>query len=135
MAKAKQARKPEVSPVTGQVEEKVLAFAKQLGVLIGTVQGKAEGWLDREALSKEVSRIRDGAAELLAHVSPTGKAQPKKSAKSKAAAKPGRGPVDAPGKRHRKPAANEPIGKHLGEARGRQMGQKTVKNARRSGGR
>jgi hypothetical protein len=39
-----------------------------------------------------------------------------------------RGPVDAPEKRHRKPQANEPLDKRLGERRGKQMGQKSIKN-------
>jgi hypothetical protein len=40
-----------------------------------------------------------------------------------------RGPVDAPGKRHRTPQPNEPIDKRMGERRGKQMGQKSVKNS------
>jgi hypothetical protein len=44
-----------------------------------------------------------------------------------------RGPVDAPGKRHRKPLPQEPIGKHTGEPRGKQMGQKSVKSGFRRG--
>jgi hypothetical protein len=38
-----------------------------------------------------------------------------------------RGPVDAPGKRHRKPPPQESIDKRMGEPRGKQMGQKNVK--------
>jgi hypothetical protein len=44
-----------------------------------------------------------------------------------------RGPVDAPGKRHRKPLPQEPIDKRMGEPRGKQMGQKSVKSGWRSG--
>jgi hypothetical protein len=44
-----------------------------------------------------------------------------------------RGPVDAPGKRHRKPLPNKPIAKGLGEPRGKQMGQKNVRTGRRGG--
>ena len=40
-----------------------------------------------------------------------------------------RGLVDAPGKRHRTPQPNEPIDKRMGERRGKQMGQKSVKNS------
>ena len=32
------------------MEQKMLAFAEQLGRIVGTVQAKAEGWLDRDAL-------------------------------------------------------------------------------------
>jgi hypothetical protein len=44
-----------------------------------------------------------------------------------------RGAVDAPGKQHRKPPPQEAINKRLGEPVGRQMGQKSVKNAMRRG--
>jgi hypothetical protein len=44
-----------------------------------------------------------------------------------------RGPVDAPGKRHRKPHPQEPIDKRLGEPGGKQMGQKNDKTGRRGG--
>jgi hypothetical protein len=43
------------------------------------------------------------------------------------------GPVDAPGKRHRKPLPQEPIDKGMGELRGKQMGQKSVKTGWRTG--
>jgi hypothetical protein len=44
-----------------------------------------------------------------------------------------RGPVDAPGKHHRKPLPQEPIDKQMGEPRGKQMGQKNAKTGRRGG--
>jgi hypothetical protein len=44
-----------------------------------------------------------------------------------------RGPVDAPGKRHRTPLPPEPLDKRLGEPRGKQMGQKSFKTGRRNG--
>jgi hypothetical protein len=44
-----------------------------------------------------------------------------------------RGPVDAPGKRHRKPLPQERISKRMGEPRGKQMGQKNAKRADRGG--
>jgi hypothetical protein len=44
-----------------------------------------------------------------------------------------RGPVDAPGKRHRKPQPQERIDKQMGEPRGKQMGQKHFQGGRRSG--
>ena len=50
-----------------------------------------------------------------------------------AAARLNRGPVDAPGKRHRKLLAPEPIDKQMGEPRGKQMGQKSAKTGRRGG--
>ena len=47
--------------------------------------------------------------------------------------RPSRGPVDAAGKRHRKPLPDEPIDKRMGEPRGKQMGQKGVKSGMRGG--
>jgi hypothetical protein len=44
-----------------------------------------------------------------------------------------RGPVDAPGKRHRKPPPQERLDKRMGEPTGKQMGQKSVKTDRRAG--
>ena len=44
-----------------------------------------------------------------------------------------RGPVDAPGKRHRRPGLQEAIDKRMGEPRGKQMGQKSVKAGWRVG--
>ena len=119
--------------------------------MVGTVQAKAEGWMDRDALNAQVSAVRDSAAELLGHLgggatpaSPrtakqparsaaAGSQSPRRGAASKrqgakssnarsATVKPaaatrnasaGRsgGVVDAPGKRHRKPAANEAMPK------------------------
>jgi hypothetical protein len=38
-----------------------------------------------------------------------------------------RGPVDAPGKRHRKPPPQESIDDRRSEPRGKQMGQKSMK--------
>jgi hypothetical protein len=49
------------------------------------------------------------------------------------ATRPSRGPVDAPGKRHRKPPPQEPINIRMGEPQGKQMGQKSGKTGRRGG--
>jgi hypothetical protein len=43
------------------------------------------------------------------------------------------GPVDAPGKHHRQPPPQEPIDRRMGEPRGKQMGQKSVKTGWRGG--
>jgi hypothetical protein len=107
------------------IEQKVVAFAEQLGWLLGTVQAKADGWLDRKTLSKEIGRIRDSAADLFDQVNrKTASSAPRRS----------RGPVDAPGKRHRKPLPQEKLDKRMGEPRGKQMGQKSVKSGRRGRG-
>lgn len=119
------------------VEEKLIEFAKQVGFFVGTVQAKADGWLDRKALSKTVGRIRDSAAELLDHVNREAAVQRNRAAKQpptpSAPARPSRGSVDAPGKHHRKPPPQERVDKRMGEPIGNQMGQKSVKNRMRSG--
>jgi hypothetical protein len=138
MAARKAAQKVQLEPseATGDpIEPRLVAFAEQLGWWLGTVQAKAEGWLDRESLSQQVGRIRDGAADLLDLVNRERKVQRDRAAKPTATSAPrrSRGPVDAPGKRHRKPTPQERIDKRLGEARGKQMGQKSFKKGRRSG--
>jgi hypothetical protein len=50
------------------MEQRVVAFAEQLGRKVGTVERKTTGWLDMAALSDQVTRIRDGAADLLSHL-------------------------------------------------------------------
>jgi hypothetical protein len=139
--KGAQSDKREASEATGDlIEASVVAFAEQLGSLVGTVQGRAEGWLDRKELSKEVGRIRDSAASLVDQMNRKFTAQRRAAAKQKptakktapagGAARPSRGPVDAPGKRHRKPVPQEAINKRLGEPTGKQMGQKSIKTGR-----
>ena len=44
-----------------------------------------------------------------------------------------RAPVAAPGKRHRQPAPQEQVDERLGEAEGKQLGQKNMKTAWRGG--
>lgn len=105
------------------MEQRVLAFAEQLGRMAGTVTAKAEGWMDREALNTQIASVRDSAAELLEQLSEgvtsmaktATKAAAATTASVKSAAKSatkstGRsgGAVDAPGKKHRKPAPTDP---------------------------
>ena len=53
---------------TDAMERRVVAFAEQLGRIVGTVQAKAEGWMDRDALHKQIANVRDSAADLLGHL-------------------------------------------------------------------
>jgi hypothetical protein len=117
------------------IEQKLVAFAEQLGLMVGTVQAKAEGWLDRKALSHEVGRIRDSAADLLEQVNREFTLQRITTEEQLAISSTlvSRGPVDAPGKRHRKPPPQERLDKRMGEPTGKQMGQKSVKTAHRRG--
>ena len=87
------------------VEQKFVALAEQMGRLIGTVQAKAEGWLDPKYIRDQVTRIQDGATDLLSQLgSGAGKSS---EPASPPAVRPPRGrsggKVDAPGKKHRPP--------------------------------
>ena len=88
---------------TDGLEGRLVEYAEQLGWVMGLVQAKAEGWLDRPALAENLTRIRDGAADLLTHL--TGSAASTAPARQKPPRAQGRsgGVVDAPGKRHRRP--------------------------------
>jgi hypothetical protein len=94
------------------MEQRLVAFAEQLGRMAGTFQAKADGWMDRETLNKQIASVRDGAADLLEQLG----GGAKKTAKKKPAAAAPRGvargrsggTVDAPGKKHRKPGPANP---------------------------
>ena len=96
------------------MEQRVVAFAEQLGRIVGTVQARAEGWMDRDVLNKQIASVRDSAAELLDQLKTTVTKAATATKSSAAAAatstKKGRsgGVVDAPGKKHRKPAPKDP---------------------------
>jgi hypothetical protein len=97
----------------GVMEQRVLAFAEQLGRVAGSVQAATDGWIDREGLKKQIASVRDGAADLLAQLADATTTAGKKKAivrKAPAGASTGRsgGTVDAPGKTHRKRMASDP---------------------------
>ena len=99
---------------TEAMEQRVMAFAEQLGRMAGTVQARAEGWMDRDALSKQIAGVRDSAAELLEQLKTTVSKVATVGRKAATAAAPAKsngrsgGFVDAPGKKHRKPAPLDP---------------------------
>jgi hypothetical protein len=96
---------------TAAIEQRVLAFAKQAGYVAGTIQMKAEGWMDREALGKQLASVRDGASSLLEQLgSAAAKVRKRKAAPPprKAARVRSGGAVDAPGKKHRTRAPSDP---------------------------
>jgi hypothetical protein len=109
MAKRSSTAKRTSEP-TSTLERQVLAFAEQLGYVAGSIQSRTEGLVDRKALSRQVISVRDGAKHLLDQLA-TGvasrvrrKSVPKKPVRK---ARSG-GTVDAPGKKHRKPAPAGP---------------------------
>ena len=92
------------------VEQHLVAFAEQLGRIVGTIQAKAEGWMDREMLNQQIASVRDGAAHLLEQLADATKATKTPAVAAARGGNKGRsgGTVDAPGKRHRKPTPNDP---------------------------
>jgi hypothetical protein len=94
------------------IERRVVAFGEQLGRIAGTLQAKAEGWMEREMLNRQIVSVRDGAADLLEQlagsVTKAPKSKPVAAATPKATQPRSRGAVDAPGKKHRAPMAPDP---------------------------
>ena len=97
------------------MEPRVVAFAEQLGRMAGTLQARAEGWMDQETLGKHISSVRDAAVDLLQQLA-GGATNETTSSKTKPAVPPSRrqnkgrsgGMVDAPGKKHRTPMPPDP---------------------------
>ena len=101
-----------VTPKVDGLEERVLAFAEQLGRIAGTVQAKTAGWIEGDALRKELARVRDGAADLLQQLTadaPVVTSSPRTGgpALRRSQGRSG-GSVDAPGKKHRPPMPDGP---------------------------
>jgi hypothetical protein len=146
MAKRKAAKKTQAAggqTTNNGVEPIVIALAEQLGAFVGRVQAKADGWLENETLRQQVGQIRDGATQLLDRMNRASAAAREAAAKAMPAVKSSpvfaenaavastmrasRGPVDAPGKRHRKPPPQESINRRMGEPSGKHAGQKQFK--------
>jgi hypothetical protein len=101
---------PSSAATPDPIEQRLVAFADQLGRMVGTIHAKAEGWLERENLNKQIASVRDGAAHLLEQLAEATKATkpsavvaPRRESKGRSG-----GVVDAPGKRHRKPIRSDP---------------------------
>jgi hypothetical protein len=93
------------------MEQRVLAFAKQVGYVAGTIEMKAGGLIDRKALTKQLTSVRDGAAHLIEQLGNaarlTRKRTPARSGRKATRVRSG-GVVDAPGKKHRKRLPSDP---------------------------
>ena len=123
---------------TDTMEERVVAFAEQLGRIAGTVHAKAEGWMDRETLSTQIAGVRDAAADLLerlARGATMGSAEtpPRAVARHDSRGRSG-SVVDAPGKRHRPPMKSDP-GANVADSQAAKMrtAKTMVKTNRRRG--
>jgi hypothetical protein len=133
-------RAPITSPGTPRVdglEQRVLAFAEQLGRIAATVQATTAGWMDGDALKKDLARVRDGATDLLQQL--TADAQPV-GVSTRTGGSPRRtrgrsgGIVDAPGKKHRRPMPSDPGANRADSQAAKMRAAKTmVKTSRRRG--
>ena len=120
------------------MEQRVVAFAEQLGRIAGTVQAKAKGWLDREAVTKQIASVRDSATELLEQLaggttkgSKRNPAAPAALGKTKERSG---GVVDAPGKKHRPRMPTDPGANRADSQAAKMRDAKTmVKTFRRRG--
>jgi hypothetical protein len=126
------------TPRVDGLEERVVAFAEQLGRIAGTMQAKTAGWMDGDTLKKELARVRDGAADLLQQLTADAPAAPEN--KSTAGATPRRsrgrsgGIVDAPGKKHRPPTPTDPGASRADSQAAKMRAAKTmVKTSRHRG--
>jgi hypothetical protein len=87
--------KPPVStaPTTAdELESRMLVLAEHVGRAIGTVQVTAERLVDRKALSTQLTRVRDQAAQLLEYLSSRRAAAPARRTRAPRSG----GTVDAP---------------------------------------
>jgi hypothetical protein len=100
------------TPTVDGLEERVLAFAEQLGRIAGTAQAKTAGWMDGDTLRNELARVRDGAADLLQQLTADAPAVAENRSTAGPAPRRSRGRsggiVDAPGKKHRPPTPTDP---------------------------
>jgi hypothetical protein len=120
------------------LEERVVAFAEQLGRIAGTVQAKTAGWMDGDTLKNELARVRDGAADLLQQLTADAPAVAENEPTTEPAIRrsPGRsgGIVDAPGKKHRPPTPTDPGANRADSQAAKMRAAKTmVKTPRRRG--
>ena len=99
--------------------EQAIALAEHLGRIAGTFEGKAESWLNQKQLADQLTRVRDGAAQMLEglargvakgrKLAQAGRGKAKQSKRAPAAsARQASDPAHAPGKRRRKPAPSTP---------------------------
>ena len=103
-----------VTSTADAMEQRLVAFAEQVGRIAGTVSARAEGLMDRDALKQQIADVRDSASELLEHLSDgvTSLAKRTVGKGTAKAAPPAKMPaedlVHAPGKKHRKPMPKDP---------------------------
>jgi hypothetical protein len=129
------------APAGDALQQRVIAFAETLGRMAGTVQARAEGWMDREALRQQITSVRDGAAELLKQLGVTSAAPKPKNpdegtgASSAASASPSGGVADESGQKHRNRSHGDPEAGPLDGLDAKMRGAKTIEKVTRRRGR
>ncbi len=126
------------TPRVDRLEERVVAFAEQLGRIAGTVQAKTAGWMDGDTLKNELARVRDGAADLLQQLTADAPPVAENGPTARAAFRRSRGRsggiVDAPGKKHRPPMPTDPGANRADSQAAKMRAAKTmVKTSRHRG--
>lgn len=101
--------RPSSTSTVDPVEQRMIEVAEQVGRILGTVQAKADGWVDRKALSAEFASVRDKAAEIVKHLA--GSDEKAKVVPRHAQGGRSGGAVDAPGKKHRQPPPKTHVAK------------------------
>ena len=135
---AKRARSNAGPTTAGAMEQRVVAFAEQLGRIAGTVQAKTAGWMDGDALKKDLARVRDGAADLLRQLATDAAAIAENRSIAGGSVRRSRGRsggiVDAPGKKHRPAMATDPDANRADSQAAKMRAAKTmVKTSQHSG--
>jgi hypothetical protein len=102
-----QDQKPDTT--TRELNSQALALAEQLGRIAGTLEGSAEAWLNRASLTDQLTKIRDGATQLLNSLA-AGAANGRRATLTKPAK--AMDLAHAPGKRHLKPTRTVRGAKH-----------------------
>ena len=127
------------TPTVDGLEERVLAFAEQLGRIAGTVQAKTAGWMDGDMLKTELARVRDGAAGLLQQLTADASTVAENRPTAGAAIRRSRGRsggfVDAPGKKHRPPTPTDPRANRADSQAAKMRAAKTMVKTPRHRGR
>ena len=124
--------------VADAMEQRLVAFAEQLGWMAGTIQAKAEGWLDPATLTRQIAGVRDGATHLLEQLARSStEAAKKASAAAPRRAATGRsgGVVDAPGKKRRKRLPADPGARLAGSQAAKVRTARTMVKTNRHRGR
>ena len=80
-------RDDEEATTADATEQRVMAFAERVGRIVGTIQAKTDGWMDRETLNKQIAGVRDEAARLLDQLAGGAKKATKKAKAAAAAAR------------------------------------------------